>query len=183
MTTPVGLPYAPPSTESLAPRPGRRALLFVLAGIGLCGVLGVGTCAATLAGTVISGETSLDPICQRYLHALSAGDDHAIYADVDPAMKAVVSEGELTRVHTGFRAYQGELRSAKITGVHEGVDSEGRWGRLVYACDLEKGPATVTFDLRKRDAGWKIVAFHWSSPELEKAVQARAVEGPNGGAH
>jgi hypothetical protein len=161
MITSSRLPYAPPSTATRTS--GRRVVLNALGAIGLSAVLGIGTCVAVGAEAVANGREAFDPVCRQYLRQVAAGDDHAAYGELDPSMQATVTEAELARLNAWFHTQEGDLRTAKVASVQQGFDNAVRWGQIVYACELEKGRATIRFDLRKRSAGWKIVGVHYDS--------------------
>jgi len=164
-------PYAPPTTPAKAPRRWGRALMLGCGGIVLAGALGIGTCALAVKEGMSAGETELAPVTDRYLREVAAGDYHSAYSEADVEMQSATSEADFTSMIRGITEQTGALRSKEISAVQGGVDTKGRWARLAYKCEFEKGPGALRVAFRKRSDGWKIMGVSYDSPQIERTMR------------
>jgi hypothetical protein len=145
--------------------------MFGCGGVLLAGALGIGTCAIAFKEGMSAGETELAPVSDRFLREVAAGDYHSAYSEADVEMQSATSEADFTSMIRGLTARTGALRAKKISAMQGGVDTKGRWARLLYKCEFEKGPGALRVDFRKRSDGWKIVGVRYDSPQIEEAMQ------------
>ena len=183
MTQPSPLPYAPPAGAA-PPRPRRRGRLLLIGcgGSLLAALLGLGTCVLAVKGGMAVGEKELGPVCDRYLNEVAAGDFHAAYTEADPTLRQSTTEEAFSRMERGIHERTGALRTKTINAAQAGVDGSGRWGRLVYKAEFEKGPGTIRIDLRKQGEAWKIAAVNYQSPRLEDSIRSFLEQTPDAAA-
>jgi hypothetical protein len=172
MTQPSHLPYDPPATTPDKPKGRGRILLIGCGGSLLVALLGLGTCALVVTGGMAAGERDLGPVCERYLAEVAAGDYHTAYAEADSILHASATEKDFANLERGIHERTGAIRSKTFTSVQAGIDGQGRWSRLVYKAEFEKGPGTIRFDLRKRSDGWKIAGIFYNSAQLEQSIRS-----------
>jgi hypothetical protein len=172
MTQPTSLPYEPPAAAPATRKKRGRFWLIGCGGALLAVILGIGTCALAVKGGMATGEKELGPVCDRYLNEVSVGDYNTAYSEADSVLRASTTEKDFARLERGIQERNGALRSKKVSAVQAGVDGQGRWGRLVYRCEFDKGPGTIRFDLRKRSDGWKITLVRYDSAQLEESIRS-----------
>jgi hypothetical protein len=172
MTDPA-FPYEPPHVRAEPSKKSPRRLWLVgCGGVLLCLLLAVGTCALLVKGGMAAGEREFAPACERYLSAVAAGNYHGAYAEFGRAMRATTSEEDYVSLDQGIHARIGKLRSKTVQSVQAGAGKGGRWGRILYQCQFEKGPGTLRMELRQEDGEWKVVGFNYDSSLLDEAMRA-----------
>jgi hypothetical protein len=148
----------------------------------LAALLGLGTCVLAVKGGVAASEKELGPVCDRYLNEVAAGDYHAAYTEADPALRESTTEEAFSRMERGIHARTGTLRAKTINAAQTGIDGKGRWGRLIYKGEFEKGTGTIRIDLRKQGDAWKIAAVNYQSPQLEESIRSFLANAPDAAA-
>jgi hypothetical protein len=119
-----------------------------------------------------AGEKELGPVCDRYLSEIAVGDYRTAYAEADSVLRASTTEKDFANLERGIHERTGALRLKKVNGVQAGFDGLGRWGRLVYRCEFDKGPGTIRIDLRKRSDGWKVALVRYDSAQIEESIRS-----------
>jgi hypothetical protein len=137
----------------------------------VCSLLGIGTCALLVTGGVVAGEKEFGPPSDRYFEKVSAGDYHGAYADFGAAMKASTTEADYIALDSAIHERFGKLESRTFQSVGAGTGAQGRWGRIVYTCKFEHGPATVRLELQEENHQWKVEGFHYDSPMLGQGLR------------
>jgi hypothetical protein len=166
-------PYEAPHAYGAKPKKGLgRFAAIGCGGILVCSLLGVGTCALMVKEGVSVGEKEFGPPSDRYFAKVSAGDYRGAYGDFGTPMRASTTEEDYVALDRAIHDRLGRLESRKFQSVQAGLGPRGSWGRIVYSCKFENGPATVRMELQEENHQWKVDGFHYDSPLFDQSLRA-----------
>ena len=169
-------PYAPSPVEMEGgSKKGFRAvwLLWGCGGLVVAFLILLGSCVLMVKGGMAVSERQFAPAVESYLAKVRAGDFRGAYKEFGQEMHKTVKEEDYVALETGFQEKLGPLRNKKAQSFQAGVDGQGRWGRISYACEFEHGNGTLTIALRKAGDNWEIVQLRYDSPVFMEYLKAK----------
>ena len=168
-------PYAAPGASQEASRKGFRPIwiLWGCGGLAVLLLLLMGSCFLVVKAGMSAGDREFRPAVESYFAKVQVGDYRGAYREFGTEMHQVVKEEDYVAQEPGFQERLGNLKTKTVQFFGTGVDTKGRWGRIVYACEFEHAKGTLTISLRKAGDSWKIAAIRYNSPVFPESLKSK----------
>jgi hypothetical protein len=165
---PAASQYAPPVASLDEPKRGFRAiwLLWGCGGLVILLVLTLASCFLFVKGAMKVGDKEFGPACAQYLEHFEAREFSAAWALMGDEAKEAIPEAKHNAIMAGIQSKLGNVKSMSTQFVQTGFDQKGKWGKIVYQAEFERGKGTIRFELRKQAVDYKVVGVFFESPVL-----------------
>lgn len=169
--------YASPGASLEESRKGFRPvwILWGCGGLVLFLILLLGSCFLVAKAGMAVGDREFRPVVESYLAKVRARDYSGAYRAFGTEMHKVVKEEDYVPLEAGIQERLGDIKTKSVQFVQTGMDTKGRWGRIVYACEFKHGNGTLAISMRKTGDSWEIAEIRYNSPILLESLKSKNV--------
>jgi hypothetical protein len=172
--------YASPEASLTESGKGFRPIwiLWGCGGLALLLILLLGSCFLVAKAGMAVGDREFRPAVESYLAKVRARDYSGAYRGFGTEMQKVVKEEDYVPLEAGIQERLGDIKTKSVQFVQTGVDTKGRWERVVYTCEFERANGTLAISMRKAGDSWEIAEIRYNSPILLESLKSKNVPKP-----